>query len=1176
MLISSEHRNSVLYDTIKEMGLLCSEEKHIRMVREESTSDTFFTEMPLSTSDVDRVGYLYPHFTTKLEYQGNLEVWVGDTYEHPMKTTWVESGSELIGVLSRVYDIETQVANVFYHPGILLRYSNLSETDTVKTYRTIIDIRNEPYNRLDHPDRSAYYISENMIKVPSVEWLDDYTIRFTAEYTTDIDFFICSDIVGVFQATKDIGLYIDSPNAPICYHHIVVDGSPSYHIDARFYPCIKVDKDCSIRVFNDHSHRILYPEVSRLVLYPEYVDIVDPYNCGIDYLRTLKEVDDVIVQTDNDAAILRKFLRIVRFCYRIWEKFPTFCDEQSDFLICDNHTFGHEYFKSGMIYTLTDSYQAIYTTAPFEAHKDILFYDGMLFSDYTTVNIAKTSTGKLVESDSIGIPYYIITGDYDINKFTLLKFNAWEDTQYVNVGDYINEDLTINLHEKLNRFYRNLLVVRNELLTHTDNDRVRIMTTEPSTKDEHLWFELLVNATPEEFQQNTDMVINLFGADSTQIPYSVAKGAYKLDLDPKDGPTQYTDILMTYYQLNESQKKYLALQYSDDSPDPTVNIFYDVTIGKTDDIQDGLSHGLVIEDPTMDKPYRDSAIDIGTESDPNSPNATQGDLYMQQVDGDIDALLNAPDNIEPITNLSFINNDTGNRITLTEIAQYDRDSKLEMIRQYLDDDKSYLPGYDKQDLSDKLSDASDNTIDTIVYKILQTGYVYDLASSEKSNTSLMNTSLFSTTGEVIQHNVKYLISMDEPTLPNINDIWIQLDTVKIGTYIKSVISHELIEGMESSQKKPYYDGEKASMILDYGPSLDTGIELFKPVVDPTLRPIHYGTEEPTSITDMDVWYEYLDEVSDKVCYYDQETMIIRVDERLMAVQFSDNNLQGFMFDDIVLNFRGKLGIKYLSILSDLVNSGVIDQSQLVIFYKRLITSADSFDLNLARLYTGTSHIVTTTKIDTSDFSVLYSSNIGRFTMHYADENTTNREREAAYRMCIDYSNRDFAYLTNRMLVFINGKYIPRENCREEYASVLEILNFDEVISTVDILYSKKDESLMQLKKKAYAYWPLEDHSASIQRPERDYHTMETIHEHDTTMRGYYDILLDEYVFNGKLQRIMGYLEEHPDEFESFKRDIVQKFHAISDLDLSVMSEDDGMPRIIIPSGGSNPVYTIKE
>lgn len=1171
MLVKGNSSASMLYDVIRELGLTCSEEKHIRMVREEANTDQYFTTESLSIADIDRVGYLNPHIEVDRTYGDNIEIWVNNVYQHPDKIKVIEGNPKNYVVLCDTYDPATTTASVFYNPSVLYRYHKIVENPKSTGYKhsITIDIRNAPYNRLEYPDRCAYYIADNQVKIPTVKWLDDYQIQFEAIYTSNIDFFLVSNLVGVFEAKKNVGIYIDAPNSPVCYHHIIINGDPSYPIDARFYPCIKVDKNCMIRVFNDHFHRLKYPETCRLVLYPEYADVVDPYNTNVEYLRTLKEIDDVIYKTDSNETIYRKFLRIARFCYRVWEKFPKFDDEVSDFIICDNHKFGVTHFRTGYIAGAAEAFVAIYSVAPFEAHRDLLFYDGMLFSDYSVMRLAE-SNGKLIESVT-GSYRYIIRGDYDIDKFTLIKFNSWEDTNVFNVGDYIDPTLTLQLHTKLNQFYRNLVVVRKQLLTQPEDDYVRVMTEAPSIRDEHLWFELLVNANPTDFEQSTDLIINLYGVNGELIPDTVKKGAYMLNMDPENGPANYTDILMTFFELSEKERKYLALQY--DERDSKVGVYYDLTVGDADHADGRVDGGLVLDDSGVAPPYKEGTIDIGTSDTPDSGNFVPGDLYAEVEEiGDlsVDNMMSLDD----LADLEFLETSKDN------FSSYSRQTKIDYIKQNL----SALDPDEQGQIGEQLLDAPSELLDQICYKIKQTEYVYQVGNSgDQSDTSSVSGVLLEDMdlGEVVQHNLKYIISEDEPTEKQINDLWIQIPDVDMRQYIKDIVSYELKEYLP---KKPTFndtvDPNTASFAIDYGANDTSGLtgELFQAEKDPTLRKVHVGTTPPTveqMETDADIWYEYLGETVDRVCYYDAETMIIMVNERLMAVQFGHDNITGFLFDDVVLNFRGKLGIKYLSILADLVNAGVIKQSDMNIFYRRLITEKDEFNPGLDRLYTGTSHVVATCKVDTTDLAVLYSSNIGRFTMNYADESTTNREREAAYRMCIDYSGRSFAYLTDRMLVFVNGKYIPREQLREEIAQNLQLLNFNEVISTVDILYSKKDIELMKVKKNAYAYWPLANDSVSIQRPERDYQTMEPIQSYDRTKRGYYDILLDEFIFNGKLQRILSYLQDHPEEAERFKNEIVNQFHAISDLDNAMIPEGEH-PRIIISGSGNDPVYTIQE
>ena len=87
----------------------------------------------------------------------------------------------------------------------------------------------------------------------------------------------------------------------------------------------------------------------------------------------------------------------------------------------------------------------------------------------------------------------------------------------------------------------------------------------------------------------------------------------------------------------------------------------------------------------------------------------------------------------------------------------------------------------------------------------------------------------------------------------------------------------------------------------------------------------------------------LGNIDNKICYSDESTIVININERLVLLQFDNSNITAYAFDDILLNFRGKLGIKYISILADLINSKVIKQEDIIIFYNRMITFPDDFD-----------------------------------------------------------------------------------------------------------------------------------------------------------------------------------------------------------------------------------------
>ena len=120
MLVSSETRNTELYNTLSEMGLLCTEDYRIRKAHDE-LAETRAKVCDLSYKDVERIGYLYPHFMTDIEDKGKFEVWIGDEYINPAEITWIEGLVHLYGILPRHYDVETQKATLIFSDGIMRR-----------------------------------------------------------------------------------------------------------------------------------------------------------------------------------------------------------------------------------------------------------------------------------------------------------------------------------------------------------------------------------------------------------------------------------------------------------------------------------------------------------------------------------------------------------------------------------------------------------------------------------------------------------------------------------------------------------------------------------------------------------------------------------------------------------------------------------------------------------------------------------------------------------------------------------------------------------------------------------------------------------------------------------------------------------------------------------------------
>lgn len=1211
MLISNTESKSELYLTLAELGVTCTEAYRFREARQ-SFNDQFVREYKLSYDDIERVGYLYPHFRLDIGVRdGIFEVWVNGEYINHNEITWIKGSVHIYGVLPRDYDISTAVCRIIYNKYALEQYSNIEDEEGQYEHVYIANLRDHPFCDMEHPEKAVYYIANGQICLPNVVRTNEYLIEFHCPYTKDIDMVVCSNLAGVYPVKANVGTYVDNLYSTVCYYHMFVDDDPMYPIDARFYPCIKVDKDCFVRVFSDQGFSVPYPELTRLMTYPEFVDITDPYNTDNEYLKKLGEVDEVIRGSDSEETILEKFKKIASYCYRIYEKFPKFCNEQSDFLILDNTNFGKPNFYPRTVRlrdgTMND---CIISRVPFEDYRDVLWYGNYMFHDYKVKRLVQNEDGTVVENPKIGVPTYVIDQKYQPDRFTLIKFNAMEDTMISNIGDFIDVNNVVKLHTRLNRFYRNMMVLRGSVMDEIPDDMVRISTTPPETEDEHIWFELLVNAVPEMFESNPVEIIKSFGLNPMDIPADIRVGAYSLNLRPDDGPQSYTELLMTYFDIGKRYKNKLVMQNIEHGTDPRIQEFHEIPHGPIDLEKDTDTDGkLHIDNPALDKTEIIDAIDHSPLDPPSSVLHHEGDINIplatdDEMDDLLDGLVDEQYNLEPI---SYMDEETGKIIDGATIAAMTTEQKKDLILRYITEGTDEEKENTKQVWEYYLETMNEEILNIAVYKVLLTDFVYNLAEetvpkdpeikptvadyriqmTEPTDVHIGtywlqlegNDNPF-TIEDAKKKNLTYIFSYGEPDTEEVGAFWIPIDGITLQDYVQDIISHSLVEIGYYLPEGFFEKGDHdtyASMALDYhAHGHGEGPRLFDEVKDNNLHRVHYGPEVlEDEMEDGDIWFEFLDDIDNRVCYSDLATMVIRVDERLMLVEFDDDNITAFMFDDIVLNFHGRLGLRYIAILADLVNSRVIPLEKVNIFYRRLITKWDTFDPGLTRLFTGRSHVVSTARIDTTDYAIAYSTNIGRYHMDYFDEkNVINREREAAYRMVIDYSHRDFAFIGDRMMLFVNGRYIPRNEYDEIAAGKIQLLDFHEIIKCVDILYAKKDEWISRVKRIAIDNWGAPDTSISIQRPRKNYRHMKQIIVDQKTMQGYYDVLLYEYIFNGRLASILDHMQKHPEEADTIIRDLKRKFHAISDVTLAGMDVDDA--RIIIPGLGNGFKYEIKE
>lgn len=1210
-LISNMESKSELYNALSELGAVCTESRRIREARQ-SFSEEFIREYPLSFSDIERVGYFNPHIRLDVMDTGIYEIWINGEYINNSEITWIEGHVHRYAILPKWFP-EGTIARVIHNKYATYRYAEVQEVEGHYEHVYLADLNSFPFREMEHPDKSVYYIASGKICLPIVTKLNNNTMEFRCPYTKDIDMIVCTNLAGIFEIKAGKGTFVDNLYSTICYYHIIVEGDPMYPLDTRFYPCITADKDCTIRVYSDQGFLVPHPELTRILLYPEFMDVSDPYNTNNEYLNRLEDVDVIIYASDSDEVILDKFKELAPYCYRIGDSLPTFCNEQTDFLILDNTKFGRPTFYHASVKRTDGTIEdKIISRVPFEDYRDVLWYGNHMFHEYEILKLVKGETNitqTAIEDPRRGVPTYVIDSKYLVDNFTVIKFNAMEDTVISNIGDWIDRENIVRLHTNLNRFYRNLLVMRGSVMDEIPDDKVRISTSPPETRDEHIWFELLVNAVPEMFETDPIKIIKSFGLNPYDIPEPFRVGMYSLGLKPDDGPESYTQIIATYCEMSQKYKDYLVLEGHDEGLNGKK--FNEIIHGPVD--QSSFNHTvdkLHIDNPNLDTTEVIDEVLESTDRELPTEDMKPGDAAIQFEDDGIEDLLNSLDDSYDMDPIEYMNPDTGKVVSGETISNMTLEQKKNLILSYITEGTDAEKENTRIIWDYYLATMDEDILNIAVYKVLLTDYVYNIGIEhfrlDDPNTGNSKSEyhvqleepdadigdywlqLPSTADQLAIDNAKkknlvYIMSAVEPTEKEIGMYWINIETVKLQDYVNDILSYAIVEiGYELPEGffkkgKLHEDPDRATMGIDFhAHGHGEGPELFDEVKDNNLHQIHYGEFVPDNIANGDIWFEFLDEIDNKVCYSDTETMVVKINERLLMIEFDNDNITAFLFDDIVLNFHGKLGIRYIAILADLVNSGVIDLKSVNIFYRRLITGYDHFEPGLERLYTGRSHVISTARIDTIDYAITYSTNIGRFHMDYTDkDHVTNRERESAYRMVIDYSDREFAFIGDRMMLFVNGRYIPRVDYEEISAGKIQLKNFPEIINCVDIIYAKKDEAYSKLKNIAIRFWEAIDTSVSIQRPKKNYKHMRPINIHEKTLQGYYDVLLEEYIFNGRLYGMLQHMQEHPEEAPAIIADLKRKFHAISDTTLCGMDIDNA--RIIIPGFGNGwHRYEIKE
>lgn len=216
----------------------------------------------------------------------------------------------------------------------------------------------------------------------------------------------------------------------------------------------------------------------------------------------------------------------------------------------------------------------------------------------------------------------------------------------------------------------------------------------------------------------------------------------------------------------------------------------------------------------------------------------------------------------------------------------------------------------------------------------------------------------------------------------------------------------------------------------------------------------------------DIFAKWVDSSENiKNLYRDNEIFICEINGSIASinlnVDYSEERLDIFIFEDFMLNFRSKATeLPYNGILPDLLNSKLINESNLLIFDNILYDSNKTNYIKLQNSPYPYNTINNETFRVSDDMSIIYSKNIIRYSMYR--KNMNQMQINELDSKIINLNQFPIYFDKNDFLVFINGLYIKKSDISTISKNRL-IVNFSDEIYRIDILYSSLDEDIFRLK-----------------------------------------------------------------------------------------------------------------
>lgn len=403
-----------------------------------------------------------------------VELWFEGKYIHSHECTIIgHVGALSVILLDKRYD-DTLNVRYWVNPNVFNKLGNISSSGNVEvSYNTIAKVDGIT-------EKSFYAIYDNKFITPiSVEDLgSSYLVKFA--YTNSLEIFVCRNLEYSGSVDQYETVQVSDIDYPIICGRYILNTLNSPLLDVRFYPYIRSLEPGFLRVFSDISAKVnpIYLPYIRFMRYPENIIISDPYDSLLWDNHDMIFSSETINQNDTTEVIFDKLEDLSKEYYRAYDLIHS----MNKLIEClDNAFTTKEMTIEGYIHRIHVS------KYPYSKTRDILHYNGLVFSNYQTACIRDIDTSYCEIDQVRGFDrLYILDDDnlYNVRDFSILKLNSDNNSTIKNIAYYIQAntngeyDYLINFDKCIQTLYRNLLVVKDYDFDFYDSNEVVLAETE--------------------------------------------------------------------------------------------------------------------------------------------------------------------------------------------------------------------------------------------------------------------------------------------------------------------------------------------------------------------------------------------------------------------------------------------------------------------------------------------------------------------------------------------------------------------------------------------------------------------------------------------------------------------------------------------------------------------------